>query len=1086
MKQNYFTVLKDGAIFTTRDSSTFMDKTSSEILQTLKIEDSIFCFFNKKSLKPLKDTEKPLKTYKQLNGSRPTSILDVKCALVIKPKDFESKFSVFIRCKTQLDDENMPNFPVTLEAATYKSLKIPDFVKLVSEQFDLPHTEPELYVDKDKCKDSLTGEKLVKLAEDDKLVFHCVLEEKGLYKIRMRKRVVTEIGTSEQSYIADLNTLLNYFKPALEKHKLLTQDENQLLFKDIGTILSTHAHFYSSLISRGVGYDAVVSDCLIEFSQFFKLSMNYIGNYDMISKVAMKLPEQTMNEIVQRCPLNESGRNLSSFLITPVQRIPRYVLFIKELLKMTPKCHPDADALNVAFEKIDTVTRYIQEQSDRNEAARLLMELQNKLTPATQIIAPRRSFLQTINVMVNDGGQKEGCIHMFSDLFLVTLKIKKDEKEKVVLNLSYQKVSFDPSTSETSIQFIVPGFTNTIEFQDNKVKMDFLQKFAEAAKENIDHSENLDKSLIWECLNFSSYPPQAIQHDAAVIGECIFFLGGFIPKPVSSLPMPFIIFKPLVNKFNISEQMTIPVVGGTLSHIDNTFYLFGGIHQEKKKPISKTYFCPYGASKWEVLNVSASGESHTPSRAFHSSVTYKNIIYVFGGINKKSECVNSTYSLDVSTGTWKEIEASGEIPPARMRHSAVVADHYMIIHGGKNSKTDMNDIWALDLETFKWTELKSMNGEEPLLVERFSHRAFVTGHYLFIIGGINNANEVMPTYAYDLNTGNVETLEDIGNVAHIKDFALAVINDVIYIFGGSDTLTKIPRASFIKVTLPQKYTKKDEKTPVITLRALIQEKAKRPINVSAEAEPAIKPLPNYSRGSVRANTVITNASVLNKQLKAIPKHNQAKEAPKQQIDSEMQRPKQSNEVTKTQVIQGIQKLHQIKEEPIIKTTKEQPKQQQTHEMLEPVNKAPTPQQKEEKQGDMYDKFDVDSYSRYKGIDTSKLVAFQVRVVTQKLRNLWNLEKENAELESKVAGSSGQSLSCSAQTSLLVSFFDKQKRKSCAVKFAPKTTFNDVLNEAKKLKAGATPYVKCRGQLVQLTSANFNSATTGKSHIKIVI
>ena len=41
--------------------------------------------------------------------------------------------------------------------------------------------------------------------------------------------------------------------------------------------------------------------------------------------------------------------SLSSFLITPVQRLPRYLLFLRELRRYTPADHPDYSHLNNSF-----------------------------------------------------------------------------------------------------------------------------------------------------------------------------------------------------------------------------------------------------------------------------------------------------------------------------------------------------------------------------------------------------------------------------------------------------------------------------------------------------------------------------------------------------------------------------------------------------------------------------------------------------------------------------------------------------------------------------------------------------------------
>jgi hypothetical protein len=47
-----------------------------------------------------------------------------------------------------------------------------------------------------------------------------------------------------------------------------------------------------------------------------------------------------------------TGLDLPSFLILPVQRIPRYILFFKELCKCTQTIHPDHSWVHQAYEKL--------------------------------------------------------------------------------------------------------------------------------------------------------------------------------------------------------------------------------------------------------------------------------------------------------------------------------------------------------------------------------------------------------------------------------------------------------------------------------------------------------------------------------------------------------------------------------------------------------------------------------------------------------------------------------------------------------------------------------------------------------------
>ena len=53
------------------------------------------------------------------------------------------------------------------------------------------------------------------------------------------------------------------------------------------------------------------------------------------------------------------GLFLDSFLITPVQRIPRYLLLLQEILKKTPDTHPDHEGLKLAVKDMAAVATQV-------------------------------------------------------------------------------------------------------------------------------------------------------------------------------------------------------------------------------------------------------------------------------------------------------------------------------------------------------------------------------------------------------------------------------------------------------------------------------------------------------------------------------------------------------------------------------------------------------------------------------------------------------------------------------------------------------------------------------------------------------
>jgi hypothetical protein len=58
------------------------------------------------------------------------------------------------------------------------------------------------------------------------------------------------------------------------------------------------------------------------------------------------------------------------------------------------------------------------------------------------------------------------------------------------------------------------------------------------------------------------------------------------------------------------------------------------------------------------------------------------------------------------------------IPVPRTYHAATLVGKYMVIIGGESSSSDLNDIWALDLESKKWFK-PSIDGQDSFIPKRF-------------------------------------------------------------------------------------------------------------------------------------------------------------------------------------------------------------------------------------------------------------------------------------------------------------------------------------------------------------------------------
>ncbi len=86
---------------------------------------------------------------------------------------------------------------------------------------------------------------------------------------------------------------------------------------------------------------------------------------------------------------------------------------------------------------------------------------------------------------------------------------------------------------------------------------------------------------------------------------------------------------------------------------------------------------------------------------FSPSPSYLIIMFCrFGGSMKDSHYLNDTWSFDISTRKWTELQCTGSIPSPRAYHAAVLVDDVMYVFGGYAfDGTKLGDLTAFDLSS---------------------------------------------------------------------------------------------------------------------------------------------------------------------------------------------------------------------------------------------------------------------------------------------------------------------------------------------------------------------------------------------------
>ncbi|XP_027039924.1 uncharacterized protein LOC113668239 isoform X5 [Pocillopora damicornis] len=195
-------------------------------------------------------------------------------------------------------------------------------------------------------------------------------------KDEKRYQVAKEILETEKKYLSCLRTLKEVFEEPMRESNLMSSKEIDVLFPgELVHILTSHTHFMKDLEERLQNWKlhGIVGDIFTKLSSSYHIDVlriysNYVNNFPKAIGVINKSSRGShkFRKFLQSCSLNSEceGLDLPAFLLTPIQRLPRYVLLLRQLSKYTDAGHPDsfhiANALETMKQMINILNDSIQ------------------------------------------------------------------------------------------------------------------------------------------------------------------------------------------------------------------------------------------------------------------------------------------------------------------------------------------------------------------------------------------------------------------------------------------------------------------------------------------------------------------------------------------------------------------------------------------------------------------------------------------------------------------------------------------------------------------------------------------------------
>ena len=199
---------------------------------------------------------------------------------------------------------------------------------------------------------------------------------------KKRNYVINEIVDSENSYLADLYTLIIYYITPLRNGKWLQifnawkgGHHVTFLFSTIDFIFESNSRLKHKLEENRERIGTVFTEEADNLLSYYGAYMNHQKDAsDTISELSKSNKE--FKTFLENCKAHEEVKNLdlNSFLIKPFQRITKYPLLLQELDKNTPSTHPDSINLKAALKKVqhevDTINSGKRKVDNQKKACR--------------------------------------------------------------------------------------------------------------------------------------------------------------------------------------------------------------------------------------------------------------------------------------------------------------------------------------------------------------------------------------------------------------------------------------------------------------------------------------------------------------------------------------------------------------------------------------------------------------------------------------------------------------------------------------------------------------------------------------------
>lgn len=290
---------------------------------------------------------------------------------------------------------------------------------------------------------------------------------------RKRQGYIHELFHTEETYVEDLELVLEVFHKPMSESGRLTEDEMATIFVNWRELIGCNTRLLKALRERKqtggenmpvqlIG-DLLASE-LAHMQPYVCFCSSQLNAAALLQTKTHNQPE--FKDFLKKIATNYrcKGMPLSSFLLKPMQRLTRYPLLIKNILEHTPEGHEDRVPLREALERAEELCSQVNEAVRDKENADRLEWIQSHIqcegpienlvfSSLTNCLGPRK--LLHSGRLFKTKSSRELWAFLFNDFLLLTHSAKP-------FSSSGSEKLFSPKTNIQLKIYKMPLFLNEV------------------------------------------------------------------------------------------------------------------------------------------------------------------------------------------------------------------------------------------------------------------------------------------------------------------------------------------------------------------------------------------------------------------------------------------------------------------------------------------------------------------------------------------------------------------------------------------------------------------------------------------------